>query len=111
MSMVRYVVVAAAAALLSGCGVSASGFATGKEVLRGSPSVRADFVRECNRRIARHPARTRQALAKVMNVSLARVPGVYCRRVTDGIVSGRLTHADINARPPSARAIRVLQGR
>lgn len=111
MSVIRYVIMAAAAALLSGCGVSPSGFASGQEVLRGSPSVRADFVRECNRRISRHPLRTRQALAKVMNVSLASTPSVYCRRVTNGIVSGRLTYADINARPPTARAIRVLQGR
>lgn len=99
--------------VLSGCGVSASTYATGQQALRGSPAVRSDFIRNCTQRIRNKPLRTRQGIAKVANTSVSAAPRVYCSRLTRGIASGRLTHADMNAASRgqvTPNIIRVLQG-
>lgn len=102
-----------AAALLAGCGVSASTYATGQQALKGSPAVRSDFIRNCTQKIRNKPLKTRQAIAKVANTSVKAMPGVYCTRLTRGIASGRLTHADVNAASRgqvTPNTIKVLQG-
>ncbi|MGB3388670.1 MAG: hypothetical protein WBA88_11870 [Pseudaminobacter sp.] len=103
-----------AAILLAGCGVSSTNYAASREALKGSPGVRSDFVNTCTRNISRKPLATRQAIAKVMNVSVKNTPRTYCSRLTRGITSGRLSHADINAASRgqvTPAIIRVLQGR
>jgi len=110
----RYVILTLSLLALSGCGVSQANYAAGREALRGSPALRSDFVRTCTRNISRKPLATRRNVAKVMNTSVGAAPRVYCSRLTRGIASGRLSHADISA---AARGqvtpaiIRVLQGR
>lgn len=110
----RYIVLALSAVVLSGCGVSQTGYATSREALKGSPAVRSDFVRTCTRNISRKPLGTRQGIAKLMNVSVAKVPYTYCSRLTRGITSGRLSYSDISAASRgqvTPTVVRVLQGR
>lgn len=114
MSRFKWLLAISAVVLLSGCGVSASNYATSKEALQGSQALRSDFVNTCTRNIARKPLATRQGIAKVMNTSVRSTPRTYCSRLTRGITSGRLSHADINAAPRGQVTpviIRVLQGR
>jgi hypothetical protein len=110
----RYVLLALCAIVLSGCGISQASYDASREALRGSSSLRSDFVRNCTRNIARKPYRTRRNIAKVMNTSVRSVPRLYCSRLTRGITSGRLSHSDISAASRgqvTPRIIRVLQGR
>lgn len=100
--------------LLSGCGVSASTYATGQQALKGSPAVRSDFIKTCTQRIRNKPLKTRQGIAKVANTSVSAAPRIYCSRLTRGIASGKLTHSDINAASRgqvTPNIVKVLQGR
>lgn len=99
---------------LSGCGVSASTYATGQQALKGSPAVKSDFIRTCTQKIRNKPFKTRQGIAKIANTSVSSAPRVYCTRLTNGMASGRLTHADINAASRgqvTPNIVKVLQGR
>jgi len=110
----RHVVLALSLLALAGCGVSQANYDAGREALRGSPSLRSDFVRTCTRNISRKPYATRRNIAKLMNASVSSTPRLYCSRLTRGIANGRLSRSDINA---AARGqvtptiVRVLQGR
>lgn len=106
--------VIAVSIMLCGCGVTQRNYAATQEMLRGSASVRNDFVQTCIARISRRSLADRQAIAKVMNVSVRNTPSIYCQRVTRGIVSGRLKHTDLNAGSRgqlTPAVVRVLQGR
>jgi hypothetical protein len=106
--------VIAVSILLSGCGVTPTNYAASQEMLRGSAGVRNDFVQTCITRISRRSLANRQAIAKVMNVSVRNAPRIYCQRLTRGITSGRLKHADFNAGARgqlTPTVVRVLQGR
>ncbi|MBC2885456.1 hypothetical protein H7Q97_08555 [Ochrobactrum sp. CM-21-5] len=106
--------IVAMAVLLSGCGVSASTYATGQQALSGSPALRSDFIKTCTQRIRSKPLKTRQGIAKVANTSVSAAPRVYCSRLTKGIASGRLTHADMNAASRgqvTPNIVKVVQGR
>ena len=70
----RYVILALSAVVLSGCGVSQTSYARSREALRGSSSLRNDFVTTCTRNISRKPLRTRQGIAKLMNISVRNTP-------------------------------------
>jgi hypothetical protein len=110
----RYDILALSAVVLSGCGVSQTSYATSREALRGSSGLRNDFVTTCTRNISRKPLRTRQGIAKLMNISVRNTPRTYCSRLTRGITSGRLSHSDISAASRgqvTPAIIRVLQGR
>lgn len=110
----RYFILALSAVVLSGCGVSQSGYASSREALKGSPAVRSDFISTCTRNISRKPLATRQNIAKLMNTSVSRMPHAYCSRLTYGITSGRLSYSDINAASRgqvTPAIIKVLQGR
>lgn len=109
-----YVILALSTIVLAGCGVSQTSYATSREALRGSPGVRSDFINTCTGKIARKPLKTRQGIAKLMNTSVASTPRTYCVRLTQGITSGRLSHADISAASRgqvTPAVVRVLQGR
>jgi hypothetical protein len=109
----RYIILALSAGILSGCGISQSGYATSREALRGSPALRSDFVNTCKRNIERKPLKTRQSIARLMNTSVRKTPYTYCSRLTRGITSGRLSHSDISAASRgqvTPAVIRVLQG-
>ena len=110
----RHVVLALSLLALAGCGISQTNYDASREALRGSPSLRNDFVRTCTRNISRKPYATRRNIAKLMNTSVAATPRLYCARLTRGIASGRLSHADINAAgrgQVTPTIVRVLQGR
>jgi hypothetical protein len=114
MSNWKVCIVFAASILLSGCGVTPTTYAASQEMLRGSAGVRNDFVQTCITRISRRSLANRQAIAKVMNVSVQHAPRIYCQRLTRGITSGRLKHADLNAGARgqlTPAVVRVLQGR
>jgi hypothetical protein len=108
------ITVVAMAGLLSGCGISASNYSAGREVLRGSPQLRAQSMETCVRNQQRKPLATRQSLAKLMNVSVSAAPRTVCRRIQSGITSGRLKHSDVDSGMRgrmTPNLIRVLQGR
>lgn len=110
----RYVVLALSLLALSGCGISQTNYAAGREALRGNPALRSDFVKTCTRNISRKPYTTRRNIAKLMNTSVGATPRLYCSRLTRGIASGRLSHADISAASRgqvTPAIVRVLQGR
>lgn len=102
------------ACFVSGCGISANSYAANREMLKGSSAIRSEFVQDCISRISQKSISTRQAIAKVMSVTTRRAPNVYCQRITRGIISGRLKHADLNAGARgqlTPTVVRVLQGR
>lgn len=110
----RHVVLALSLLALSGCGISQANYDASREVLRGSPALRGDFVRTCTRNISRKPYKTRRNIAKLMNTSVGATPRLYCSRLTRGIASGRLSHADVSAASHgqvTPAIVRVLQGR
>jgi hypothetical protein len=114
MTFTKSLIALSSAILLTGCGVSATSYATSKEALRGSPALRSEFVANCTRNIKAKPLRTRQNIAKVMNTSVGATPRTYCSRLTRGITSGRLSHKDISAASRgqvTPAIVRVLQGR
>lgn len=99
---------------LSGCGISPTNYATSQEALRGSPALKNQFVADCVTKISRKPPDVKRAMATLMNTSVRRAPRVFCQRITKGISSGRLTHADMNAAARgqmTPATVRVLQGR
>jgi hypothetical protein len=112
--IVKKLVALSVITIAAGCGVSQSTYNSSRELLRGSPAIKSQFVANCAMSISRKPVATRQALAMIMNTSLRSAPGVYCRRVTQGIASGRISHSDLNAGTRgevTPKVIRVLQGR
>jgi hypothetical protein len=112
--MGRYIMLALSALVLAGCGVSQAKYDASREALRGSSSLRTDFVKNSTRNISKKPYQTRRNIAKVMNTSVSSAPRLYCARLTRGITSGRLSHADINAASRgqvTPTIIKVLQGR
>ncbi len=99
---------------LTGCGVSASRYELGQQVLKGSPALQNDFIKNCAQRLRNKPLQERQTLAAFANTSVAALPRVFCSRVTKGVASGRLSYADVNAAKrgqPTVNMIKVLQGR
>ena len=113
MISMKATLVCAAVVVLSGC-VSQANYDTGREALRGSPALRTDFINTCVSNMSRKPLAQRQAVAKLINSSVRNMPSVYCRRVTNGITSGRMTRNDMNAAARgqvTPATIRVLQGR
>lgn len=113
MISMKATLVCAAVMVLSGC-VSQASYDTSREALRGSPAVRTDFINNCVSNISRKSLAQRQAMAKIMNTSVRNTPSVYCRRVTNGITSGRMTRDDMNAAARgqvTPATVRILQGR
>jgi len=110
----RHVVLALSLLALAGCGISQTNYDASREALRGSPSLRNDFVRTCTRNISQKSYATRRNIAKLMNASVSSTPRLYCSRLTRGIANSRLSHADISAASRgqvTPAIVRVLQGR
>jgi len=98
---------------LAGCGVSRTQFENARAAAE-SPSVRASEIKKCTVAIAGKSATQRANIAALMNVSVASVPKVFCTRVINAAVSGRISYDDYrNARSGGdmTRIIRVLRGR
>lgn len=82
------------------------------EALRGSPALQRDAHAVCLAEF-RDP-KTRNELARLMNVRIESAPRIGCNRLVGAMVSGRLTPADIDAMKAGridAKLVRVLQGR
>ena len=103
-----------ALALVSACGPTPEQDAAAVEIVRGSKAAQDMVYADCVRNVSGND-RTRLAnLAAVANTTPARAPRVICQRVVGGIVSGRITQADVAGMrrgQVSPKLVRVVQGR
>jgi len=98
---------------VSACTISDEGYARIQKAVR-NPDIGRAAHSECTEMIGRQPRKTRERVAGIMGVSPAMVPSVYCRRVFNGVASGRLTRADwdsMSKGKPSENLLKVIKGR
>lgn len=99
--------------LIGACTTSESGYARIERAVR-NPDIAREVHSECTDIVSRQPRKTREKAAVMMDVSLTMVPSVYCRRVLNAVISGRLTRDDWNSMnngEPTKNLIRVIKGR
>lgn len=109
----KLAVVAVLPFLLSAC-MTQNNYQVTQEALRGSPALRSDFQQTCIDGTRQQPLANRQAMAKLMNVSVNQAPRTYCQRVTRGIANGRIKLSDMRSGGRGSMTpnmVRVLQGR
>ena len=103
------------AGMVAGCTtVSKSEYQTAQVVLRESPTTRRQATAECAADLARKSPVEKANLAAFLNVSVTRMPTVFCARVFSAMANGRLSYEDVFAARRSgnyAAIIRALQGR
>lgn len=78
------------------------------------PATRAALMQRCEARQRTQSAATLADMARFMGVATAAAPQVFCARMTQAVVDGRLTAADLNSPAGGAlspRVVSVLQGR
>ncbi|MEW6630587.1 MAG: hypothetical protein AB1440_06935 [Pseudomonadota bacterium] len=112
----RFGAVLLGAAILAGCtSVSEGEWKTAQTVMQGSPAVKREVMADCIKQLGAEQLKDRQAIAKLMNVSVARVPAAFCSRFLNGWASGRFSYRDFQGihsqTADNSRLIRVLQGR
>jgi len=112
----RFGAVLLGAAILAGCtSVSEGEWKTAQTVMQGSPAVKREVMTDCLKQLGSEPLKDRQAIAKLMNVSVARVPAAFCGRFLNAWASGRFSYRDFQGihsqTADHSRFIRVLQGR
>lgn len=104
--------------LLGGCvsarPISPTTYAAYSEGLRGSPQLRRTEIRNCVAGVRPTPQQ-REIFRQLLNLAPGRDPmPVACRRITDAIVSGRLSFADAEkarAGEVTPGLVRILQAR
>jgi hypothetical protein len=101
--------------LASGCtSISKSEFETAQEAMKGSPGLKRDAIAECTHGVNGKPAAEKANVAKLMNVSLAAMPSLYCTRMMNAIASGRISYSDAQAFERGTKVpemIQIIQGR
>lgn len=106
-----------AAATLTGCapGTTDSDLASLRNAERDGVNVRGTMIARCLQNPVGQGtgAGARASLSNLMGVPVAQVPQVFCERMTDGTLDGRLSAADLNSPVSgsySPQLIRVLRG-
>lgn len=74
--------------------VALAGCQTGQDAVKQDPKAAFD---RCISRVATWSITAKHEIAAFMGVSEARMPTVFCRRLVDAMVSGRITLSDINS--------------
>ncbi|WP_192257407.1 hypothetical protein [Mesorhizobium silamurunense] len=112
----RFGAVLLGASLLAGCTSAKEGqWNTAQAAMQGSPAFKRGIIADCTKQIGSRRLEDRQTVAKLMNVSIVRVPAAFCNRFFNAWASGRLTYRDIQGihsqTADNSRFVRVLQGR
>ncbi len=113
MNVYKLIAAGAAATILAGCGVSEGRY---KEVqgLLAKPEKQKVEIASCTTQFGNMSAQSRQNIAVIAGVSPASMPTILCKRLIQGIVSGRLTRTDVNSVTNgtlTASALKIIQGR
>lgn len=113
MKVYRLIAVGAAATMLAGCGVSEGRY---KEVqgLLAKPEKQKLEIGSCTTTFGNMSAQKRQNIAVIAGTSTSSMPSTLCKRLVQGIVSGKLTRADINSVTSGTltpNAFKIIQGR
>eukprot|EP01132_Coremiostelium_polycephalum_P008208 gene8208-10090_t len=91
-SMKFYKLIAACTAvtILAGCGVSEGRY---KEVqgLLAKPERQKAEIGHCSNMFGNMPMKSRQNMAVISGLSVSSMPTILCKRLVQGIVSGKLT--------------------
>ncbi|AZO30839.1 MULTISPECIES: hypothetical protein [unclassified Mesorhizobium] len=112
----RFAAVLVGAALLAGCTSANEGqWNTAQAAMQGNPAFKREVMADCVKQVGSRQLKDRQAVAKLMNVSVARVPSAFCSRFFNAWASGRLTYRDFQGihsqTADKSRFVRILQGR
>ncbi|MBA8880802.1 hypothetical protein [Phyllobacterium myrsinacearum] len=109
----RLIAAGAAATILAGCGVSEGRY---KEVQGqlAKPEKQKIEVGNCTIMFGNQSAKMRQNMAVLAGTSVAVMPTVICKRIIQGVASGKLTREDINSVTNGVmtpNALKIIQGR
>lgn len=113
MKFYKLVTACAAVTILAGCGVSEGRY---KEVqgLLAKPERQKAEIGYCSNMFGNMPMKSRQNIAVISGLSVSSMPTILCKRLVQGIVSGKLTRADVNSVSNgnlTPGAFKVIQGR
>lgn len=92
--LVSLPVLCAAAAFVMGCTVSEKQWDTDVAALRANEWERRDNYAWCVSNVADKPVKSKKAAARELKIPIERVPPILCRRLLNGMVSGRITYQD-----------------
>jgi len=95
------------------CTTSEDGYARLQRAVK-NPDIGREAHSECTEIVGMKSQKVRKQLAEAIGVSPAMAPSIYCKRVFDGVTSGRLTRADwdsLDSGRPTENLIRVVRGR
>lgn len=102
-----------AALVLAGCMVSENRYKQVQASVRNPAQQKAEIA-SCSTSVGNMSPERRQSFATLAGTSVASVPTVFCRRIVQGVASGKLTRDDINSVYKGAltpNALKVIQGR
>jgi hypothetical protein len=90
--------------------VALAGCQTGQDAVKQDPKAALD---RCISRVATWSITAKHEAAAFMGVSQERMPTLFCRRLRDAVVSGRITLSDINSLQlnQSTDVWKVIKGR
>lgn len=112
--MYRKLILLLSIALLSACtGTSQQGLDKMQTMMTNRPEIKTEAISLCIEDVTLSPRSHREGLARLMRVSLAKVPSTFCRRVIGALAAGRLSQADlesVNRGSPSQNILRVVKG-
>ncbi|WFP74783.1 hypothetical protein [Mesorhizobium sp. WSM4906] len=112
----RFGAVLLGASVLAGCtSAKESRWNSAQAAMQGSPAFKRGIIADCNKQVGSEQLKDRQAVARLMNVSVARAPAAFCSRFFNAWASGRLSYRDVQGihsqTAANSRFVRILQGR
>ncbi|MER8520004.1 MULTISPECIES: hypothetical protein [unclassified Mesorhizobium] len=103
------------AIVLAGCMPSEGEWNTARTLVQGSPAMYKKVLTECIRHSEQSPLSSKQEAGKIMNVSAAAAPRVWCGRTVRAFANGRLTYAEMKrahlGTGDRSVFIKIVQGR
>lgn len=98
---------------LASCAPTQEQYAQLQTAAQGSPAFRQALLKDCVSR--KWPKSEIEAGAMILSVPPGKVQALTCKRLVNGIASGRLKYADVqqlmNKRGPTVNLIKIVQGR
>ena len=105
--------VALTATVLSGCTtVSESEYKLGRNYVAENPSFKRELIKDCIADQKRESLGDQKTTAALMGVSVAAYPNLFCRRVINAFVNGRITYSDVrNSGSDQSKMVNIVLGR
>lgn len=90
-------------------------YKTAQTALSGSPALKRETVASCIKDENARSASDKAEIATVLNIDPKNYAPVFCKRLINGMASGRISYDDYakldSPTADSSKVIRVLQGR